>query len=129
MGTDTANGVTFSWGTSLYAQNAVSLSDLGQERTAIETTHLNTSTARTHTPGALVESGTLTFEMQWDPTDRPPIAGAAETLTITFDDGYTCSCSAFCTSFMINNINTEESALLTATVAFKVSGDLTWTAP
>ena len=35
-------------------------------------------------PSSLVEGGTVDFEFSFDPNSQPPIAAAAETITVTF---------------------------------------------
>lgn len=126
MSSDIGTGTTMSFGTQLWAPAIISIGDIGSEGSAVQTTHLSTSDARTYMAGRLVENGTIAMEVQHDPDLMPTVGGANETITITFYDGTTCSFDGFVLSHKISNVNTEESALMTAAVQVKVSGEFTW---
>ncbi len=127
MSEDTGAGTTMSFGTQLWSPHILSIGDIGSEGNAIDTTHLNTSDARTYVASRLVENGTISMEVQHDPDAMPVVCAANETIIITFYDGATCSFDGFIQSHKIGNINKDESGLMTATVSVKVSGDFTWT--
>lgn len=101
---------------------------------ALETkdvTNLGTTTARTFIPG-LVDSGEISIEINWDGSSTQ-ITGlrtdltskVARNFTITFPDSpvTTAAFTAYVTSFSITT-TTEDT--ITASVAMKITGDVTW---
>jgi len=97
----------------------------GIERSAVETTVLDTSGGKTFMPGDNYDPGELTVEMQFD-TDSAYITAltaAAETVTITWPDAETAACSGFVTGFEIGNVTNE--GVMTATVTIKLTGTIT----
>ncbi|MBT8046399.1 MAG: hypothetical protein KJN67_04460 [Pontiella sp.] len=129
--TDTTTGATITFGTSGFSQNWQSIGLPGANRGSYDTTHLGTTTARTHAPIDLVDWGTLEIEFDFDPDDRPPIDQPAETITITWplpSGGSTAATlvgSGFMTDYTVNGPLEEK---MTATATIKWSGDLTFTA-
>lgn len=117
-------GLSINFGTSGFDANITSVSADGLTRESIDTTHLGTTTARTFMPSDLIDAGTLTLEIQFDPTDSVPVKQAAETITITFPDGTTWAFSGFATSYSWTS-GTEE--LQTGSLQIKISGDVTIT--
>lgn len=124
-------GTTITFGTSSFTANVMSISVDGVERPAIDTSHLGTTTSRTFIPGDLVDEGSVTLAIQYDPDSEPPKKGALETVTITFplSTGATTAASrafsAFVTGF---DAGVEMDALMTGNVTIKVSGNVTVTA-
>jgi hypothetical protein len=74
----------------------------GIGRKDIDSTHMLTPEGwMTNFPSDLKDPGTLTTQLQFDPDVPPPIASAAETITVTFpvppgkSTGATWSCSGY----------------------------------
>ena len=93
-------------------------------RESVDTTHMLTTTARTFTPSDLIDWGEASFDIAFDPGERPPIDQVAETITLTFRDGETWEFTGFMTGFAPANPLEER---CTATCRIKVSGDVTVT--
>lgn len=123
---DTGAGTTITFATSNFDASVISIGDLGEERPAIDTTHLATSNARTSMPGALRTSRPITLEVTHDSSKIPPISAAAESITITLPDTSTCGFTGYCSSYTVNGVTAEE-AMMTASMTVTVSGVLTWT--
>jgi len=81
---DTGTGTTIAFGTSSYSTEILSISGNDITREDIDVTHMGSTNYREFIPGDLVDGGTIEMEILLDPDDQPPIAGAAETITITF---------------------------------------------
>ena len=96
----------------------------GYERPSIDTTHMGTTTARTYTPGSLADPGQLEVELLFDPTTKPPINSAAETVTVTHSDATTWAASGFMMEFEWDS-PLEDRAVANAVIKF--SGDVTVT--
>ena len=95
--------------------------DLSRE--PIDTTHMGTTSGRmTFIPSDLIDGGTLSVEMAYVPATAPPIASAAETVTVTSPDSSTCAFSGFMTSFS-PSIPIDDR--MTASTEIKVSGAIT----
>lgn len=77
-------GTTVVFGTSGFNAQLLGLNMDSIARTVRDVTNLSTTGSRKKEPGSLVDQGTLTMRLQFDPDAQPPIANAAETLTITF---------------------------------------------
>jgi len=128
---NTGTGATLAFGTSSYAIDKMGITFEGQERAAVDTTHLGTAGYKTYMAGDLVEGGTLTVSCHLDADDPAPIATAAETVTLTFpipvaggSAGATMAFTGFVTSFS-GDIPLEDR--MTATFSVKVADDITWT--
>lgn len=93
-------------------------------REAVDTTHMTTSVAKTFMPSDLIDWGEASFDIAFDPGERPPIDQAAETITLTFRDGEVWSFTGFMVGYAPANPLEERS---TATCRIKVSGDVTVT--
>lgn len=130
MPVDNGTGASVAFGSSSFTANITAINGEGIERPAIDTTHLGTTTARTFIPGDLVDHGTLTLEIQFDPDDYPPIKLAAETITVTFPLAGSGTAAAkwefsgFATGFDYG-VPLEE--LMTGSLTIKVTGDITKT--
>lgn len=81
---DVGTGTTIAFGTSSFTANIRSISADGISRAVIDKTHMGSTTSMRKRPGKLVDPGELTVEFELDPDAQPPIAGAPETITITF---------------------------------------------
>ncbi len=128
---DVGTGTSITFGTSGFSARVASIDGPGFSRTSVETTHLSTTGNRTHMPGDLVERGELTLSVHHDPSLTPPIAAAAETITITWPipsgltNAATWVFSAFCTGYS-PSVAIDE--LMTASLTLKISGGVTITA-
>lgn len=122
MAADVGTGTTLSF--SGFTYNVLSAS-WSMSRASIDTSHMGTTTARTFMPGDLYDAGEVTFEVQFDPTIDPPVAGAAATLTVVWAGlaNTSWAASAVLTSFDASG-SLEE--LMTATATFKLTGSITF---
>lgn len=125
---DLGFGTTITFGTSGYgavSTTAELLSVTGDNFTfeAVDTTHLNSTTARSFIRSDLYDPGTYSFEMHFDPSLTPPSGTASETYTITFPDSTTWACSGFMTGY---NFGTSEDKM-TLTMEVKLTGVITIT--
>ena len=142
------NGATFTWGTNEIGQ-LMSISGPSQERNIVDVTTLGST--QTHnvtggntqaTPtraflGGFADSGEVTLELQMGLTDGggddkkheglvdDMVAGTARTAVIVLAATDTITFSAFITGLSINNAVDE---VVTMSVTFKVSGDVTLSA-
>lgn len=129
--TDEGRGTTILFGTSAFSANLLAINGFGFSRAAIETTRMNTSTNRTFMPEDLVDRGELELELEFDPSLTPPIASAAETVTITFPvpsgltTGATWAASCFATNYS-GAVRIAER--MQCTLTLKISGAVTITA-
>ncbi len=130
---DVGTGTSIVFGTSSFSAEILSLNGSDISRPDVDTTHLGTTGYKTYMPGDLVEGGTLDMEFAFDPDSQPPIAGAAETITITFpmpSGGSTAATLAF--SGYINTWSwsgpLEERMTGSATVKVDGLTDPVWTA-
>lgn len=130
MAIDNGTGTSIGFGTSSFAATVTAINGESIERVAIRTSHLGTTTAHTFTPGDLFDPGELSLDLQFDPDNKPPLNGAAETITVTFpvaageSSGATWAASGFVTGFSYG-VPFEE--LMTGTMTIKLSGDITVT--
>lgn len=132
MAADGGYGVQITFATSSFTAEIINDPQFsGQERTAIETTHhAVTNGWRTFIPGDLKDPGGFTFDINFDPDDQPPIAGAVETITIEFPvpsgatTGATLACSGFVTSWEAGSPIDDR---MTASITVKFTGQPTWT--
>lgn len=128
---DVGTGTTIVFGTSAFSADLLSVNSSGMTREAFETSHMGTTSDMTFSPKNLVDNGTIDIEFAFDPDAQPPIAGAVETVTITFplpDGGISAATlvgSGFITDF---SFGAELEERMTATATLKWSGGVTWTA-
>ena len=134
---DVGHGTTITFGTSGWTGNVESVSWGGIARTVIETSHMGTTAAganqfgnRTFLPGDLIDPGTITLAVHFNPQTNPPIGAVAETVTITFplvagdSTPANWACSGFVSSFDIQD-NMDDK--MTASMVVKLSGKCTMT--
>ena len=81
---DVGIGTTIAFATSAFTANITNVDSGDITRNVVDKTHLGTTGSREKMPGDLVDEGDVTFQFQFDPDAQPPIAAAAETITITF---------------------------------------------
>lgn len=129
MAQDVGTGTTIAFGTSNFTADLLSLDSGGASRESYETTHMGTTGDMTFSPKSLVDRGTIDIEIAFDPDDQPPIAGAPETITITFpipaggSSGATLVGSGFVTEWAFS-VPLEERKTATATI--KWAAGVTW---
>ena len=81
---DVGTGTTIAFATSSFTAEVININGNDISREDIETTHMGTAGYRTYVPSRLVEGGTVDMEITFDPDVQPPIAGVAESITVTF---------------------------------------------
>lgn len=103
----------------------------GMSRKAIDTTNSATSAgAATFIPSDIEDYGELQVELLFNPNDTPPVASAAETVTVTFPvpsgstNGATWAATGFLTNF---ECDVPIDDRMTATATIKFSGVVTFT--
>ncbi len=95
------------------------------ERGVVDTTHTTSAVAREFIPTVLYDAGSVTFEIEFDPTSSQPITdlvATAETVTIDMagmSTGELWSATGFMTSFSISGTNEE---MMTASIGVKYTG-------
>jgi hypothetical protein len=106
----------------------------GIEVVSVPTTGLATTTAKTFRPGALPDSGELTFNLFYDPADTVHAniltntkAPAVRNWSVTYTDtgGAVDTFAGFVTSFAINGF--EQESNVGATITIKITGATTLT--
>jgi hypothetical protein len=117
----TGIAITFSTG---FAAEIISVKHSGYSRPVIDTTNHSTSTARTFMPGSLATPGELDVEIVFDQSTKPPINGAAETVTVTFSDATTWAASGFMTDFEYESPLEDK---MMARMKITLTGDVTVT--
>lgn len=119
--TGIGTAITFSTG---FLSRVLSIEISGIEREELDgTTMASAGNAKTFLPADLYDPGEMTVEMQFDTDAAPPIAGAAETITITWPDAETWACSGFLKSMSVNAVPEE---IMTATAVIKFTGPWTF---
>jgi hypothetical protein len=122
---DVGTGFTIVFGTSAFTAELLEITPPPQSRESFDTSHQGTTTARTKTPGTLVDNGELLINFHFNPDTEPPIDAAAETITITFPSTATWAFSGFMTNYAPEG-TFENKMVASATVV--VSGDIAVTA-
>lgn len=119
-------GTTITFGTSGFALNIVEqVSGPNPSREAHETTHMGTIGSRTYIMSSLIESGEVTYSVQYDPDDDPSTALTTTTETITI---------AFAGTGSVNFLGGMQSfsptaplgGIMTAEVTIKACDGITW---
>ncbi len=128
---DEGTGVVMTFGTSAFAAYLASVDGPSMSREAIQTSHMGTTLNHIFMPADLVDRGEINVEFHFDPSLTPPIAGAAETVTIRWPtpagltNGATWVSSCFMTGY---TPGAQIGELMTASATLKVSGAITITA-
>lgn len=81
---DVPHGTTITFGTSSFTAQITSIQSDGESRPVVDITHYGITGNRRKMPGNLTDPGTISMTVLYDPNTQPPIAGAVETITITF---------------------------------------------
>lgn len=131
-GSDIGTGLTIAFGTSSWTAEIADANWSGIERAIVEMTHhgstqssTNEVGGRTYVPGDLEDPGTLDLDVNFDPSDWPPINGVAETITLTYKKktGDSTSATAAGTGFiasMSKALPVDEK--MSASISVKLSG-------
>jgi hypothetical protein len=124
MPIDLGTGASITFGTGGWTLSVRGMSDVGMEVASVDTTHLTTTDAMTYIAGRLKEGGTVSLDVLHDNDNRPVVANANETVTITFANGAVATFQGHVQSYKIG-VPLEQ--MLTATCVIKVSGLVVWT--
>lgn len=128
---DIGTGTTITFGTSGFSAYLASIDGPSMHRDAVETTHMATSINKTFMPGDLVDRGEINITVHFDPSLTPPIASAAESVTIRWPlpSGLTNAATWVGSAFMTDYTpGAEIEGLMTASATLKISGAVTITA-
>jgi hypothetical protein len=128
---DIGTGTRITFGTSGFSAKLMSVEGPDMKRPSIQTTDMSTTNNHTFMPGDLVDRGEAQITVQFDPSLTPPIAGAAETVTITWPvpAGLTNAATWVFSGFMTDfKPSSHIEQLMEATATLKVSGGVTITA-
>lgn len=112
--------VTFSSG---FLARATDLNWTGISRTSTDATTLATTGGRPKVFGKIYDPGALECTLQHDTDATIPIIAAAETVTLTWDDGQTMSASGALTEYSITPVT--EDGIITASATITFSGNIT----
>lgn len=129
---DVGTGTTLGLSNSSWTADIESINWSGIGRESVGTSHLGTSGGRTFIPGDLYDPGDVEFVFHYDPDDRPPFDGVAETWTITYpipsggSSGAIHAATGFVTSFTPGQA--EVDGLIVASITVKFSGSISFTA-
>jgi len=114
-------GTTITFGTSAFAANLIDVDGPGQERGAIDVTHM-ASTEIESLEASLVDGGDVGLTFEYLGSDDPPIDQPAEEIIIDWagaGTGYKSTFSGFLTNFRPRAAIGER---MTATATLKVAG-------
>jgi len=126
--TDEGTGVAIVFGTSGFSARVVDVDGPSLHRDAIETTHISSTLNKIFMPADLVDRGEIGITFQFDASLTPPIASAAETVTITWPipsgltNGATWAASCFMTDY---SPSASIGEIMTAKGTLKISGAVT----
>jgi len=115
-------GITIDFDTGFVAE-VLEVNGPNASRISIPTSHMGTSTAHVFTHGDLVDWGEVSVSIAFDPSLRPPIDDAPETITITYPTSPTKDWEfiGFMTGFSPKGPLEDR---MTADCTLKVSGDV-----
>ena len=116
------HGTTITFATGFLAKIR-SLQWTGVERTAVDDTFFNTTGGKAYEAADLYDPGELVVEIEHDTAATPPIASAAETVTLTWPDAQTHAASGFMVGY---EFQTSDEEKVMATARIKLSGAVTW---
>lgn len=125
----TGSSITFA--TSGFTAHVMDIDWTGIEREAVDSSHMQTTVARTFIPGKLYNPGEIQLEIAFDGDDAPPLNAAPEQITVEFakkdpasTTGATWQSTGFVTGFEVNAPLEDK---MTATMTIKCSGAITMT--
>ena len=129
MAAEVGTGATLTLGTTAISLEATSISSSGVAWSALETTYLGTTGAKTFVRGDLYDPGEVTVEFWANPSEMDTLLtnAASEVITITYPDsgGATEVATGFVTSWDPSSIEVE--GLITGSLTFKRTGAIVFT--
>jgi len=127
---DIGDGTTIEFGTSSFAAYVDSIRWSGQGREEIDMSHIGTTEGMPFLPSDMYDPGTLQLELHHDPDVTPPLAGANETITITFPLRGGSSAATFACTGNVQNyeFSAAKREKISASMTVKLSGTPTFTA-
>lgn len=124
MAEGVGDGTTVTFATSGFAPEIRSISWDGITRVMVDRTHLGSTDGKVFLPSEIIDYGTITLVINFDPADNLPASSAQETMTVDWaGSGNTWSASGACQS--VSGVSAEVETLMQATLEFKISGNLT----
>ena len=117
---DTPQGTTIVDVDHDFSAEVESLSLGGEEREDIDTTHLATTSAKTFDPADLVDAGTVTLTVHFNPDTTPPTRNAKGTWRIDWPSGTDWEFEGYVNSYSPDPGGTDDK--MTADVQIKISG-------
>ena len=119
MAAAVGTGTTFTFsGTGSFTGQVLSITLDGEEVPVIDVSHFGTTGYREKIAGDLVEPPQATVQINFEPSNPPPLGGSA-TGTITFPDSSTFSGSGF---FMSRSAEVPLEDKITGTFVFQFDG-------
>lgn len=116
-----STGISFDFPDSGFTADFVNVTPPQFAREALETSHMLTTDFKTYIPAKLIEGGSLSCVIQFDPAIQPPIGADPETITITFADGSEWAFEGFMTDYQPG---ADLETVMQGTVIFKVADDV-----
>lgn len=133
MSIDQGNGATFTFNTSSFTANIVDISQDGETRDDIDTSHLGTTSYKTFDPADLSDAGTYTLKIQFDPEELAsvPRKAAKEVMDLEYAISNTANATKGKVSFTgyVNSVSgtIEVDTLLEMDIQIKIDGTPTFT--
>lgn len=134
MAVYTFQGVTITFSSSFFT-NITNVDWSGITRDAVPTSSASTAGGKSYIPSNLYDPGEITVEGRFDNTANftTPIAGAAETITVTKlasgqSTGGTIAASGFMTSWRFGGPADDTPETVNYTATLKLSDEITFTA-
>ena len=118
-----STGISIAFPSSGFTANFINVTPPQLQREALETSHMGTTGFKTYIQAKLIEGGSLSGLIQFDPALSPPIDEDPETITITFADGSTWAFSGFMTDYQPT---ADLETVMQATATFKVADDISF---
>lgn len=106
-----------------FTMELLSVSWGGISRQSIDTTHMQTTGARTKMPSDLYEAGEISVDVHFMTDEAPPITAPASSLTVTFPDDEDWGGSAFMTEFEFTDPLEDK---MLASAVFAAAGTITF---
>lgn len=124
MAENVGDGTTVTFATSGFAPEIKSISHDGITRVMVDRTHLGSTSGKQFLVSDIIDYGTLSMVINFDPADALPVASAQETITVDWAaSGDTWAYTGACAS--ISGVSAEVESLMSANMEFKVSGVIT----